>query len=97
MNNWHPYLQDCYDLEKADLTKNQREGLILVAKGWDNTSIAKAFGVSKTCLEMRLHQAYNNIGINHGVVKTSGGHSSFTRTRAVIWAFKQGLVKLEED
>jgi DNA-binding NarL/FixJ family response regulator len=62
----------------AELTSREREILVLMAKGNDNTSIANELFISEKTVRNHVSRIYHIIGVHN-------------RTQAVIWAFDQGL------
>lgn len=66
-----------------ELTKQERQILVLVAKGWRNAKIAQELYISVRTVESHLYRVFRKLNIS-------------SRTEAAVYAIHIGLLKKPE-
>ena len=70
-------------LPDSELTTREREIVTLIAHGYSNVEIAQKLFLSINSVKTYIRSAYRRIGVER-------------RTQAVIWAFTNGLLVVDE-
>lgn len=76
----HVEEEDAVQIENLPLTKQEREILVMIAKGWDNTRIAAELCLAKQTVRNYISRIYPKLSVN-------------SRAEAIVWTRRWGLVR----